>query len=95
MGTDERKYFALHCPRCGATGKAEWGENDGWAYLRDTREHRYLSLGFTRVKPDPVLKGQAMFHGRLVCSDCGTAAEIVSVNGTQYHNIKVPGMREV
>ena len=47
----DRHTLSIHCPDCGAKGKAQVEDNDGWSFTNGGNERRVSSVtdGFTIV----------------------------------------------
>jgi hypothetical protein len=75
----ERATYQLRCPQCGLTGKADWSEIDGPAFLRarargDETTWVDVSDGFTWQGKAP--DGPTSFFGRyLTCTKCEVQAD--------------------
>jgi hypothetical protein len=79
MGTVEYARYILVCPRCKATGAAEWWETDGWVHLHSPAWGLAVWENFERV-PGPEFSGPRSFYGRpLVCETWGIDAESTKI----------------
>ena len=76
MGARERATYSIQC-ECGATGTAEWSENDGPRFLsRGPETVVEVSPGFEwseKVPDGP----DSFFWRKLVCKTCGRIPETI------------------
>jgi hypothetical protein len=88
----ERAYYNLTCPQCGATGRAEWHDLDGYAFMRARQRGQEtssveVSSEFAHISDSP----GSFFGYRLVCAKCRVDAHNAEVT-RDGRPLPLPGM---